>query len=75
MPAPARPQRTLEHRRVIPLIRRDAFNAQIAHEPLEALLVAIVLFPAGEIADVAGPQLARPTQLAPVSHRWQFNVH
>jgi hypothetical protein len=30
-----------------------AFNAQIAHEPLEALLVAIVILPAGEVSNVA----------------------
>jgi hypothetical protein len=29
------------------------FNAQIAHEPVEALLGAIVLFPAGKVSDVA----------------------
>jgi hypothetical protein len=38
-----------------------AFNAQIAHEPLETLLVAVVLFPAGEVSDVAlTPQQTRP---------------
>jgi hypothetical protein len=28
-------------------------DAEIAHEPLEALLVAVVLFPAGKVSDVA----------------------
>src|SRR5262249_40019133 len=38
------------------------FNAQIAYEPLEALLVAVVLFPAGEVSDIAlTPQQASPT--------------
>ena len=30
-------------------------DAQIAHEPVEALLVAVVLLPAGEVSDVALP--------------------
>jgi hypothetical protein len=30
-----------------------AFNAQIAHEPFKALLVAIVIFSAGKVSDVA----------------------
>ena len=29
------------------------FNAQIAHEPVEALPVVIVMFPADEVANVA----------------------
>ena len=38
-----------------------AFNAQVSHQPLEALLVAVVLFPAGEVSDVAlAPQQTRP---------------
>jgi hypothetical protein len=38
-----------------------AFNTQVSHQPLEALLVAIVLFPAGEVADVAlAPQQTHP---------------
>ena len=38
-----------------------AFNAQVSHQPLEAFLVVIVLFPAAEVADVAlAPQQTRP---------------
>ena len=43
-----------------------AFNAQIAHEPLETLLVAVVLFPAGEVSDVAlTPQQTRQAPRSP----------
>jgi hypothetical protein len=37
------------------------FNAQIAHEPLEALLVAMMLLPAAKVSDVAGSKLGSPS--------------
>jgi hypothetical protein len=37
-------------------------NPQVSHEPLEALLVAVVLFPAAKVSDVAlAPQQTRPS--------------
>jgi hypothetical protein len=41
------------------------FNAQITHEPQKALLVAVGLFPAGKVSDVAGSQ---PGSASMVSH-------
>ena len=38
------------------------FNAQVTHKPVEAPLVAVVFFPAGEVSDVAlAPQQTRPS--------------
>jgi hypothetical protein len=46
----------------LPLTPALTFDTQVSHQPLEALLVAIVLFPAGEVADVAlAPQQTRPS--------------
>src|SRR6516162_9096596 len=47
---------------VLALLLSWFFNAQIAHEPVEAALVAVVLFPAGKVSDVAlAPQPASPS--------------
>src|SRR6516225_3700396 len=47
---------------VLALLLFCVFDPQIAHEPVEALLVAVVLFPASKVSDVAlSPQQASPS--------------
>src|SRR5262245_43662368 len=47
---------------VLALLLSWFFNAQITHEPVKAHLVAVVLFPAGKVSDVAlAPQQASPS--------------
>src|SRR5262245_52927851 len=59
--SPASPRAGLSSAETHQLLRCWGFNAQVAHQPVEAPLVAVVLLPAGEVSDVAlAAQQTRP---------------